>query len=105
MKWEIFTQEEQDIIERLTKSGDLLAITKAMSVDSPEKEYWLNKYIDERRPKVEVLDSKVRKEMLEAQRKGDVIDSPEKEIAWQKKLDEEIEKPKEKKSTPKSTTK
>lgn len=89
MRWEIFTQEEKEMIEDLTKRGEFAAIVKCVAVDSPEKEYQLNEYLEEVRPEEVHGDSKVLKEMLEAKARGEDIDSPEKEAEWQKKLDEE----------------
>lgn len=91
MKWEVFTDEERTHIEKLVASGDFASIAKCISLDTPEKEYWLDQYLADLRPIVENIDSKVREEI-----KGVSIDSPDKEKEWQAKIDAEKEEHKSK---------
>lgn len=96
MKWEIFTEEERGFIEKLVKSGDISSIAQCISIDSPEKEYWLDQYLADVRPTPIEVDSKVRKELV-----GAVIDTPEKEKEWQEKIETEKAETKKKIQTAK----
>lgn len=105
IKWEVFTKEEQDIIKSLVSSGSFDAITRAVMMDSPEKEFWIHQLLEQVKPLPEVIDSKVKQEMLDAKLKGEEITSPEKEAEWQKKLEEEKELAASKKKAKKSADK
>ncbi len=89
IKWDVFTHEERAHIENLLARGEFDNITKAIAMDSLEKEYWVNKILEEKKPISAPLESKVLSDLEMETAKGNLIDSPEKELAWQKKIDEE----------------
>lgn len=89
IKWEVFTVEERSHIENLLARGEFDSITKAIAMDSLEKEYWVNKILEDKKPIAAPIDSKVAAELELHLAKGNKIETPEEEAAWQKKLDEE----------------
>lgn len=91
IKWDAFTLEERAIVESLVSTGQFDTITRAIMMDSAEKEYWISQILEQVRPVAEVLDSKVKQEMLEARARGEAIDTPEKEKEWEDKLNAEKE--------------
>lgn len=91
IKWDVFTKEEKESIEGLVATGNFDAITRAIMMDSAEKEFWIAEILGQVRPIAEVLDSKVKQEMLNAKLKGEEIDTPEKEKEWEEKLKAEKE--------------
>lgn len=91
IKWDVFTKEEKESIEGLVATGNFDAITRAIMMDSAEKEHWISQILEQVRPVAEVLDSKVKQEMLNAKLRGEDIDTPEKEKEWEDKLKAEKE--------------
>lgn len=89
IKWDVFTAEERAHIEDIVARGEFANITQAISVDDPEKEYWVSRILDQVAPAPPILESKVQEDLLKAQSSGKEIDTPEKEAEWQKKFDEE----------------
>lgn len=89
IKWDVFTAEEHAHIENLLARGEFDAITHAIAMDSLEKEYWVNKILEEKKPVAAPIESKVLTELELENAKGNIIDSPEKEAEWQKKIDDE----------------
>jgi len=104
IKWDVFTAEERSHIERLLARGEFDSIAKAISMDSLEKEYWVGKLFEEKKPIPAPIESKVASEMEREKMHGIQIDSPEKEAEWQAKFDEE-KKVHEEKVRAKRTTK
>jgi hypothetical protein len=93
MKWEVFTQEEREIIEALIARKEYGSITSALRMATPEQEHWLGELLKEVRPISAPLESKVRKELeieISKNPTNTTIDSPDKEAEWQKKIDEEL---------------
>lgn len=86
IKWDVFTQDERDKINILIKEGQFELLGSVMNQLDPEKEFELQRIIEERAPIAKPLDSKVRAEMLEAEMKGERIDTPEAEAKWNEKL-------------------
>jgi len=107
IKWDIFTAEERAHIENLLARGEFDSITKAIAMDSLEKEYWVNKILEDKKPIAAPIESKVLTELELENAKGNIIDSPEKEAEWQKKIDDEkaahVETVKSKRGRPKKT--
>lgn len=89
IKWDVFTLEEKTFIDDIVARKDFDLIAKVISVDSPEKEYWISKILEQVQPISAPVDAKVEKELEVEISKGYQIDSPEKEAEWQKKLDNE----------------
>jgi hypothetical protein len=85
IKWEVFTEEERVHIFSLVAREEYDAIPKAVMMDTLEKEYWIEKILEDKKPAPPILDSKVEKELEKVAK----IESPEEEAEWQKKLDEE----------------
>lgn len=89
IKWDVFTAEERSFIEAIVARGDFELLTKAVQMDSAEKEYWISKIKEQVQPIAAPLESEALKAIKVEASKGNEIDSPEKEAAWQKKVDEE----------------
>lgn len=89
IKWDVFTLEERSHIENLLARGEFDNIVKAIAMDSLEKEFWVSKILEDKKPISAPLDSKVLSDLEMANAKGEFIDSPEKEAEWQKKIDDE----------------
>lgn len=105
IKWDVFTKEEREIVESLVNSGNFDAITRAVMMDSAEKEFWIERILEQVKPLPEVLDSKVKQEMMQAKQRGEEIDTPEKEKEWEEKLKAEKEENASKKKTVKKIEK
>jgi len=105
IKWDVFTKEEKESIEGLVATRNFDAITRAVMMDSAEKEFWITNILEQVRPIAEVLDSKVKQEMLTAKLRGEDIDTPEKEKEWEDKLKAEKEENASKKKPAKKVEK
>lgn len=88
---ELFTEQERYYTSDLIQRGHIDAVGAALYVENPERAYWLEKYLDLKRPKAEVLDSKVREELRGWEGKNGPISSPALAAMWQSRLDAEKE--------------
>jgi hypothetical protein len=98
IKREAFTAEELERINDLVQKGRFELIATVVNMDDPAKEVEVAKILEQVRPAVAPIESRVQEELTKKLVKGERIESPEEELEWQKKLDEE-KKPKSKKAT------
>lgn len=84
----VFTLEDQQAIEKMVNLGEVGRICQVMMVDTPVKEYWLNKIVKTYAPPVPADVKDFSEEMREAMKDGGEM-TPELEAQFQAKLDAE----------------
>lgn len=93
VKWEVFSQEEQEAIKRLMKFNVREYMTGGVLNMTPEKEGELQKIVDAMKPNNLLFKSKILEEDDVAKVKAGLPtgpQTPEEEKILQKKLDDEI---------------
>lgn len=84
----VFTLEDQQAIEKMVNLGEAGRICQVVMVDTPVKEYWVNKIVKAYAPPAPADLADFSEEMREATKNGEEM-TPEMEAQFQAKLDAE----------------
>lgn len=87
---EKFTVQERLYVTDLLQRGHYDSVGAALNVEEPERNYWLDKYLCLKRPKLTVLESVVQKELAAWEAANGPIPTPEIAAFWDARLKAEL---------------